>query len=452
MKRLLLITIAALAAFTPAAEAATINVRVEGQSATLFEGPIATTGRNVQSLSERSTGAIRRCDGTNNGGAFGPTGTAATADALSLLGKGFDGQWFEEYEDYLVSRLGDEVRSWRLFRNDGFTTIGGCQLRLNEGDRVLWAGSSGALLPLTVTGDTATTAAGATVYAAGADGSQGRVLGTADGAGNLALPPDLAGAWHRIKAAKAGMVRSARVDYCPAACPAQKPADMQLRVPPAPVFYGPGGRVLAESPTLATETARVRVTRPSAGTSGYRRGRIAVRWRIADPGVGLLRWAIASDDLTTKSKRWVTRARGTTATSALLALPAGRVHTLRFIATDRLQRDDATDFGRVVVPIDDRAKGVRRAGPWRKLRSKGAWKGTALRGRAGARIRVKLAAGRPTLLVRGKRAARVRIGGRSVRVRSGRRTVLGPRRRGPGTVTVSVIRGSIDLDGVAASP
>ena len=301
-----------------------------------------------------------------------------------------------------------------------------------------------------MTGSTVTTAADATVYLAGADGSQGQVLGTTNGAGQLTvnLP---GGAWYRIKAAKAGMVRSNRFDYCPSACPA-KPADMQLRTPPAPVFYGPGGSVIPGSPALASETSPVRLTRPVAGTSGYRRGRIAVRWRVLREGVGLLRWTISSDDLTTKTKRHVTRARGTTATSALLRLPAGRVHALRFTSTDRLQRDDVIEFGRVLVPIDDRARAVKRSRGWRKLRSSKAWRGTLLRGRRGARIRVKLAAGRPALLLRGRSAATVRIGSKRVRVRPGRRTVLGSERRRAGSVTISVTRGSIDLDGVAASP
>ncbi len=187
MKRLLLFTLAALTAITAGADAATINVRIEGQSSTLFEGPIATKGRNVQSLSERASGAIRRCDGTNNGGTLAPTGTAATVDALSTLGKGFDGQWYDEYEDYLISRLGDETRSWRLFRNGAFTTVGGCQLRLNDNDAVLWAGTGGGLLALSMTGSTVTTAADATVYLAGADGSQGQVLGTTNGSGQLTV-------------------------------------------------------------------------------------------------------------------------------------------------------------------------------------------------------------------------------------------------------------------------
>ena len=402
MKRLLLITLAALAASTPAAEAATVDVRIEGQSATLFEGPVATNGRNVQSLSERATGAIRRCDGTNNSGntTIVPTGTAATADALAILGQGFDGEWFDDYEDYLITRLGNESASWRLFKGTTFSLVGGCQLKPAAGQEVMWANGGGNALGLTLAGSTVSTVAGAEIYIAGADGSQGASLGTTDGAGNFTVA-GLADGWYRIKARKAGSVRSNRVDLCVGACGAQ-PADMQVRTPPPPVFYGPGGRVIPDSPALSRTVAPLRVTRPVAGVSGYRRGRIAVRWRIADEGVGLLRWTIASDDLTTKPAQYVTRARGTTATSASLKLPAGRVYGLRFTATDRLQRDDSTDFGRVVVPVDDRSAGVKRSGRWRKLRSSKAWKGTLLRGRPGARLKVKLPAGRPALVLGGR--------------------------------------------------
>lgn len=451
MKKIVLFTLAALAVAPAPAGAATVDVRVEGQSSTLFEGRIATTGRNVQSLSERETGAIRRCDGTNNGGGSTvvPTATASTADALAILGKGFDGDWYDQYQDYLISRLGDERSDgWRLFQNGAFSTTGGCQ-RLDGLTRVLWAASPGTPLAMTLSGSTVTTTPGAEVYVAGADGSQGELLGTTGGDGKLTVARPAG--WYRLKARKAGTVRSNRVELCVDPC-GPPPADFGIRTPPAPVFYGPSGSVIPNSPALARLLTPVRVTRPVAATSGYRRGRIAVRWRIAQEGVGLLRWTIASDDLTTRSKRFVTRARGASATSALLKLPAGRAHALRFTATDRLQRADATDFGRVLVPIDDRAKGVKRSGPWRKLKSSSAWKGTILRGRRGARMRIKLPAGRTALLVRGRSAATVRIGAKRVRVRPGRRTILGPKRRRAGTVTVSVTRGSIDLDGVAASP
>ena len=255
MKRLLLFTLVALAAITATADAATINVRIEGQSSTLFEGPIVTKGRNVQSLSERATGAIRRCDGTNNGGTLAPTGTAATVDALSRLGKGFDGQWYDEYEDYLISRLADETRSWRLFRNEDVHHRRRLSAAAGRG-RPRAVGRHERRSPAAVDhgihGDHGRRAPPCTWPARTA--RRGGCWAPPTASGQRAAAPDLAGAWHRIKATKAGMVRSARVDYCPSACPAQKPADMQPRTPPAPVFYGPGGAVIPGSPALATET------------------------------------------------------------------------------------------------------------------------------------------------------------------------------------------------------
>jgi hypothetical protein len=442
----------ALSVAPAAAHAATVNVRVEGASRTLFEGDLVVSSHNVQSLSERSIGAIRPCDGTNNGagGAPAPTATSAMFDALALQGQGFDGEWYDDYDDYLVSRLGGEGASWRLFRDGTFATSGGCQVKLGDGSRVLWAAQPGTALALSLSGSTVTTSPGAEVYVAGSDGSQGQVLGTANGSGQLALPAMAGGAWYRIKARKSGAVRSNREDYCPSSCPA-KPADMTVRQAPAPVFYGPGGAVLPDSQALATSKAHVQLSRPRAGTSGYRRGRVVVRWRVLQAGVGLLRWTIASDDLSTRSHRYVTRARGSSATSATLRLPAGHVYALRFTSIDRLQRNDRMSIGRVLVPIDDRSRRVSRRGRWARLRSATAWNGTLLRGRQGARLKVKLAAGRPALVLRGKRRAVVRIGSRLVKVR-GARTAYGKARKKAGTVTVSVVRGSIDLDGVAASP
>jgi hypothetical protein len=124
---------------------------------------------------------------------------------------------------------------------------------------------------------------------------------------------------------------------------------------------------------------------------------------------------------------------------------------LRFTSTDRLQRDDAASIGRVLVPIDDRSHRISHHGRWARVRSAAAWDGTLLRGRRGASLKVKLAAGRPALDLAGHGRAVVRIGSRVVKVRAGH-TAYGARRKAPGKVTITVVGGSIDLDGVAASP
>jgi hypothetical protein len=121
-----------------------VNVRIEGKSETLFEGPIWTEGHYVQASSDSEA---RRCDGTNNKAhrTPGPTPTAASVDAMSLIGESFDGQWYgSSFDDYFITRWGPDEQSpaqaayWGILVNNVFINVGGCQYELDEGDEVLW--------------------------------------------------------------------------------------------------------------------------------------------------------------------------------------------------------------------------------------------------------------------------------------------------------------------------
>jgi uncharacterized protein DUF4430 len=121
-----------------------VNVRIEGKSETLFEGPIWTEGHYVQASSDSEA---RRCDATNNKAhrTPGPTPTAASVDAMSLIGETFDGQWYgSSFDDYFITRWGPDEQSpaqaayWGILVNNVFTNVGGCQYELNEGNEVLW--------------------------------------------------------------------------------------------------------------------------------------------------------------------------------------------------------------------------------------------------------------------------------------------------------------------------
>jgi hypothetical protein len=137
-------------ALAPVAQAAPsqVNVRIEGRAETLFEGPILTEGHNVRASSDSSAPANgRRCNGLNNGKnpLPGPTPTAASADAMSLIGENFDGLWYAEpFEDYFIKRWGPDAQNegageyWGLVVNNVFTSVGGCQYQLDGGDEVLW--------------------------------------------------------------------------------------------------------------------------------------------------------------------------------------------------------------------------------------------------------------------------------------------------------------------------
>jgi Domain of unknown function (DUF4430) len=139
-----------LTALTAAAKAAPteVTVRIEGRSETLFEGPILTEGHNVRASSDtQAPQAGRRCNGLNNGQnpTPGPTPTAASVDAMSIVGEGFDGLWYPEpFEDYFIKRWGPDAQDegngefWGILVNNVFTDVGGCQYELDRGDEVVW--------------------------------------------------------------------------------------------------------------------------------------------------------------------------------------------------------------------------------------------------------------------------------------------------------------------------
>lgn len=121
----------------------TVNLRIEGATETLFEGPLAVEPHQVQASSDTEA---RSCDGINTldpGNTVPePTPTSAAADAMALIGETFDGKWYPGFDDYFITRFGPdkekEGKSWGVLVNNTFTSVGGCQYQLSEGDEVLW--------------------------------------------------------------------------------------------------------------------------------------------------------------------------------------------------------------------------------------------------------------------------------------------------------------------------
>jgi hypothetical protein len=493
----LVATAACVLAWPSAAPAApaTPTVRIEGRERTLFEGPVLTDGHDVRAASDTQP---RPCDGTNGGAnpAPGPTATAATVDALAITGQGFDASWYAGFSDYFVQQLGPDREDpaafayWGLLVGGALTPVGGCQQRIADGDEVLWvydAFNGRPFLRLVVAGAAAvapgeplavvaTQASGGpqdAVPAAGiavapvstaSDGVQ-----TADPADPAAVTTDPAGhaelrwptpGWRRVKAVAGGFVRSNRLDVCVQPCGAPPP-DTLVRTPPptrpdptptpSPT-PAPGGGAAPEPPPAGLPAA-VRLERQQIVRDGAAQGRIGVRWAILDPGAGVRRWSIESR-ATGSAGAWVGRAAGTTETTAQLRLPAGHVAALRFTVEDVLGRTTTVGLGDVLVPRDDRGAG-RYRGRWRKRVDGAAWLQTVTRGPAGARLRVRLPAGRPAFVLRAGRRARVVLrtdGGREpllVRAGSGERVLLGRSRARAGVVELRVRAGRVDVDGVA---
>jgi len=123
----------------------TVNVRIEGATQTLFEGPVAVEPHGVRATSDTSP-KLRSCDGINSLDPWNTvpaaTPTSASADAMALIGETFDAKWYPGFNDYFLTRFGPdreiEGKSWGILVNDTFTNVGGCQYQLDEGDEVLW--------------------------------------------------------------------------------------------------------------------------------------------------------------------------------------------------------------------------------------------------------------------------------------------------------------------------
>jgi hypothetical protein len=542
-----------------------VGVRIEGQSETFFEGPILTEGHDIASATGNTE--EHKCDGTNNKAHTTPgaTATAAAADAMSIIGETFSGQWYAGYDDFLITRWGPQAEgegAWHLVVNNVFTNVGGCQYELAAGDEVLWVyKESGtepllALLPVTpsyTSGPrplTATATLGepfevevleyadnaedkppATPERAGSSPLQGAEVapvGTSSKGfesvqvsnaetvetgvdGKASITFTKAG-WHRIKAVSVDAeghelaIRSNRLDVCvptkgSSSCGALEPEDKvraasrseeeiareeetkqeevrreeeaklgEEEAKKHDEEHGSGtpegkSEVLSfkvKTPEVPpVEAAPLSVQTPVLDDQGSAKGLVGVSWSIPVGGVGIRSWTIASKTLDSPSAGYVTRVTGTSATSALLSLPAGGAYDLQITFTDTLGRNSTIMIGKVIAPWGDRWSGLHYRGHWHELKQAGAWLDTVSRGAAGAQVSTTLGAGRPIFLLRGASAAakvELREGSHREVLKLARgsssvsRAVVGPARTRAGAVSLRVLRGTVDLDGVAVEP
>jgi hypothetical protein len=126
----------------------TVNLRVEGSSATLYEGPITT---EAEEISTPSSGGSHPCDVKDNGsnegfGVSSGTPTTALHDAAIADGLKFDATWSSTYKDFLVTEVGPDANggppeypSWGYAVNYTTAGVGGCQFQVAPGSEVLWA-------------------------------------------------------------------------------------------------------------------------------------------------------------------------------------------------------------------------------------------------------------------------------------------------------------------------
>jgi hypothetical protein len=386
-RRVLLL--AALATAVPASAASavpvSVNLRVEGATQTLFEGPVTTDGHDVTT----AAGGTHACDGTLVEGNTGPSPTATSAldDTARQHGFSIDGIYSVASNDFFISRVGSDAvdpssQYWSLYVNWDYASLGGCGQQVHAGDEVLWAfagfdvsqalrleGPTQAHVGQAVT---VTTKA----YPGGTPQAGASVNGTLTGADGTATLTFATPGVYRLKAEREGQLRSNALPLCidpPDADPCTA-GDRTAPVAQVKLPGGGGGLASADSRSrtvviawqgqdlaadgsgVATFTAEAREITPGASPS-----QVAAPWRT-------LLW---------RSKETSVRFRG----------HAGRAYEFRVTAYDRAANASTPASGTLAFPVDDRNRRILHLsrGDWSASKHADAFGGRVVRSRhAGA--------------------------------------------------------------------
>jgi len=454
-------------AAAPAALAAPVGVtiRVEGASQTILDEPVTTDGHEVTPAS----GGTHKCDGTNGGAHPSPvpTPTAALDDVTRAHNISWDADWFQSFEDFAVTRVGDESANssqfWGLVVNGQFASSGGCQTRLTQGDEAVWAFdafSKTAVLRLTGP-PTATVGQPLNVQVTdtqtskpAANASVGGATTGSDGVATLTFNEE---GVFRLKADRSDAVRSNTLIVCadPAGAAACTSTDNT-----APTLESGFGASDPELPgrRLASRDGRSRT--------------IQVSWAAQDgAGSGVEHYSVevseANDGAGTSQAEpeWRTLLDKAQANSVRFRGGSGDAYRFRITATDRALNSSRIVTDPVLIPVDDRdRKLLRLSRGWKRTGALGAWGRSVVRAKGpGATARMRFRGSQIALIGRrlpkGGRL-RLTIDDRSrtlrVRGRGAHRSVLWASSRfGPGVHTLrlrSLGGGPVELDAVAPSP
>jgi hypothetical protein len=220
--------VAALLASAPAqARAVTVNLRVEGPTATVFEGRVTTDVRPFRFTNDPTP---HECDGTASTGGSSPVpvpvrngalATAAEQHHFALTGTWTEGLGasFDRVGDQRVAFDPATNRFLVEYKNSVMTQLGGCADPIGDGDDVLYAYGTGNEPLLTLSAPakaapgrrvtvTVTTTTGARVAGASVGGSRTGPRGRA-----RVLVPATSGPIV-LKASKPGAIRSNAATVC----------------------------------------------------------------------------------------------------------------------------------------------------------------------------------------------------------------------------------------------
>jgi hypothetical protein len=206
----------------------TVNLRVEGTNATVFEGPVTTDAKTVTT----AAGGSHKCDGTNGGAntTAGGTPTTALDDASIAHGFTWDGSYSSSFNDFLIERIASDGavgapftgNFWDLIVNRVGAAAGGCQILVHDGDQVLLEWQDGNKPNLQLTAPASAQLGqpvdiGVQQY--GSDGALAPAVGASVGGastgadGHASVTFTTAGVQH-LKATRADAIRSNAADVC----------------------------------------------------------------------------------------------------------------------------------------------------------------------------------------------------------------------------------------------
>jgi hypothetical protein len=378
---LILLSLAAPA--TAAAAPVTINLRVEGATQTVFEGPVITDAHPVSTPTD---GVARTCDGSSVGNPSGPTAIGALDDAARQAGFVWDARWDPSFNDYYpFLRVGPDTIDANhypaLYVNWAFAQVGGCGQRVRGGEDVLFAYDDFNASPILRLSGPGSANVGQQVQLRVVDGLTGSpepaasVGGATTGADGMALVSFAQRGIYRLKAEKPDAIRSNAIVLC---------------VDPAGAL--PCSSTDTSGPVLRAETPA------GDGSLASARGRsrtMLISWAGDDQtGSGVSSYTAEVSEVTGGASQagWRTLVGQAPVGGVHFRGEAGHAYAFRITATDRALNETTVTTDPVIVPVDDRSRRLWRFSEkgWKRSRSGNAWGRTVVRaGDAGASARLR---------------------------------------------------------------
>jgi hypothetical protein len=450
------LAIAGVAAPTASAAPVTIHLRVEGVTNTIYDGSVTTDEHLVTTPTD---GVARSCNGTLAGNPAGPTGTGALDDAAKQNGFTWDGTWNATFNDYDYLRIGPDTvdpatHYWSQWRNWSYTNFGGCGQPVSQGDDFVWGYADFNVMSLLrLTGPTsATTGQPLTVHVVDGMNNSAQAGATVGGAttnasGNASVTYNSPGIY-RLKAEKSGMIRSNALVVC-VDPPGADPCTSTDKTAPTIAASLPGRR-------LASETGHSRT--------------VLISWQASDAnGAGVAYYSVEVRELSdgikaAKAGPWRTLNDRTTLTGVHFRGDSGSAYEFRVTAVDRAANRTAIVTDPLVLPVDDRDRGIWKLSGWTRKRSSSAWGLTVVRARKAGATGALRFRGRSVSLIGRKLAGggrlQVTLDGKSrtlrLRGHSGPRTVLWTSptlKSGSHLLRLRTLGGGpVELDAVAPRP